>query len=670
MAKKKSRTGRRTAPLMGRRWRAELTACEDLLSSGHLTEARDRLEDLDRRYPGRVEILATLVNVYSEMNNSEGYQLAAERYLVQDPDDADVWLSLAAAYLDNTRIVSALHTARQFLQRWPQHVMAVHAREMVDELEAMVPPLLAALDLPAEDGFDLLLQHEQAQSHLTRGEYEQFIRVAEALLKRYPRFAPVLNNVSQAYWMQGKTERAIEYARRVLEFWPDNVHALSNLVHFLCARGDVAQASLYAQRLKECPPPAMELWVKQAEAFSYLGDDEAVLELLNSAERAKKRREFPADPEFYHLAAVAMLRQGRATEARRLWRRALKVAPGFALARDNLDDLQEPACQRHAPWPFPLHNWLPPRLIQAAFGSVLDARRRGGQSAVTAATRRIISQYPDLTSVAPLLLDRGDEGARKLVLALADISKDPRLLAALKDFALNQRGPDQMRMEAARIVIMEGLLPSGNTRMWVDGMWQDILLVGFLITDEPGEGHPPRVEKLAGQAIALLRASDGRGAEDLLKQALVLKPDAPDLLNNLAVAYEIQGRREEGYALVDQVHARFPDYLFGRVAVARQAALDGDTERARQLLDPLMCRRELHTTEFSALCGGFVELCLAEKNVEAAEAWCKIWESAQPDDPVLGNYQCRVALLRVSHAMTQGLLSRRSRRRKPADRPG
>jgi Flp pilus assembly protein TadD len=669
MAKRKSRTGRGNTSLTGRRWRDELTACEDLLSSGRLTEARDRLEDLDRRHPGRVEILAMLVNVHFEMNDLEGYQLAAERYLVQDPDDADVWLGLAAAYLRNTRVASALHTARQFVQRWPQHSKAVHARQMVVDLEAMVPPLLAALDLPAKDGFDLLFQHEQAQSHLARGEYEQFIRVTEALLQRYPRFAPALNNVSQACWMQGETERAIEYARRVLDFCPHNVHALSNLVHFLCARGDVVQASVCAQRLKECPPPDAELWVKQAEAFSYLGDDQGMLDLLHCARQAAKRRQFPGDPEFCHLAAVAMLRQGREKDARRLWLRALKIAPEYSLARDNLDDLQKPVYQRHAPWPFSVHDWLPPTVIQHGFGTIANALRQRSRSAVTTSMRRTLDQYPELVAVAPLLLDRGDQATREVVLSLADVLKDPQLLAALRDFALSQRGPDRMRIEAARIVIREGLLPSGTTRMWIDGAWQDTLLVGFVITDEPVTRHPPHVEKLVDQAIALLRARDGRGADDVLKQALVLKPDAPDLLNNLAMAYELQGRQEEAETLLDQVHARFPDYLFGRVAAARRAALDGEIERARELLDPLMRRRELHTAEFSALCGGFVELHLAEKNAEVAEKWCKTLESVLPDDPALGDYRSRVALLRFSDALTQGLLHRRSRRRRPADRP-
>jgi tetratricopeptide (TPR) repeat protein len=660
MSKKKSHAGRGSKPPAGRRWQVELAACQDLLASRQLTRARDCLEDLNRRHPGHAEILGALVNVYHDLNDPQGYQLAAECFLAVKPEEANLWLGLAAAYMANRQPVSALHTVQRFLRRWPEHPQAAEARQTAADIEALLPDLLAELDLPAEEGLELAMQHEQSQAYLSRGDFHQSIRVAEALLQRYPTFAPALNNLSMAYWMEGETDKAIAAAQRVLETSPHDVHALSNLVHFLCTHGQVAQASEYARQMKDLPASVAGLRVKKAEAFSYLGDDQAVLGTWRAAEQAGEHGDSDGEAMLCHLAAVAMLRQGREKEARCLWQRALKVAPGFDLARENLDDLRKPVGERHAPWPFPLGGWLPPKLVQQILGGILDVVSKRGDAAVVAATRRSLKQYPGIVMIAPLLLDRGDPFGREMVLQMAQVSEDPHLLAALREFALCQRGPDKMRLEAAQMAVQEGLLPSGATRMWVNGEWQEVMLMGFLITDKPTKGHSSRVEKLARQAILALRDRDVVKAENALKQALALEPDSPDLLNNLAMAYEMQGRWKEGIALAEEVSERFPDYLFGRVAMARLAAQQGDTGRAHQLLDPLLQRRELHTTEFSALCGGFVELHLAEKNTAAARSWCDMWKTVLPDDPDLAKYRLRIVPQRLGDAVSRRLFRRRS----------
>jgi tetratricopeptide (TPR) repeat protein len=298
--------------------------------------------------------------------------------------------------------------------------------------------------------------------------------------------------------------------------------------------------------------------------------------------------------------------------------------------------------------------------MQQMSEGILNVVGKRGEAAAATAMRHSLKQHPQIVAMAPLLLDRGDPSGREMVLQMAQVSEDRQLLAALGEFALGQRGPDKMRLEAAQLAVREGVLPSGAVRMWVDGEWREMMLMGFLITDKPTKGHSSRVENLARQAILALRDLDAFKAEDALKQALALEPDSPDLLNNLAMAYEMQGRRKEGLALAEEVSERFPDYLFGRVAMARLAAQRGDTGRAHQLLDPLLQRRELHTTEFSALCGGFVELYLAKKNIAAARSWCDMWEAALPDDPDLAKYRLRLVPQRLGDAISRQLFRRRS----------
>jgi predicted Zn-dependent protease len=165
------------------------------------------------------------------------------------------------------------------------------------------------------------------------------------------------------------------------------------------------------------------------------------------------------------------------------------------------------------------------------------------------------------------------------------------------------------------------------------------------------------VEKLAEQATRVLRESDGRQAEELLNEALALAPNSPGLLNNLAVAYQLQGRAEEAEEMVRQLHARYPNYLFARVSVAQMAIRDGDLERARELLLPLLQRQRLHVSEFENLCAALIDLYLAEDNCQAAQSWLQMWESTEPRNPRAWSYRAHVKGL-------GGLLNRRSRRQK------
>src|SRR5205823_2473275 len=107
------------------------------------------------------------------------------------------------------------------------------------------------------------------------------------------------------------------------------------------------------------------------------------------------------------------------------------------------------------------------------------------------------------------------------------------------------------------------------------GEWTEVMLFGWEIHGEATRGHAPKVEKLAAEAMAELYQDDGPAAERLLKRALEIEPDAPDLLNNLARAYQLQGRMDESDALTRQIQERFPDYFFGRVNKAMEYTYAG-----------------------------------------------------------------------------------------------
>lgn len=621
-----------------------LSEVEALVRDKQWPQALQRLEALDRRYPHQAEVLATLANVCYELQDIRRYQHACERLLRIDPDNADAALGLAGSYLRNVRPALALRAFRHFLDRWPDHVRADEVRKTLATLGPQMDGVLADLGLSGEDGLEFAVLHEEVQSLMEQGKYPQARKVAERLLHVKPEFAPTLNNLSQIHFAESRLDRAIAAAQQVLAFDPDNYHALSNLTRFLCLSGRLDEARQWADRLKavEADADAGDVWIKKAEALSFLGDDQGVLDAFSGAERTGHLKSPLAKPLLYHLAAVAALRLGREDEARSHWREALKRSPGLDLAQANLDDLRQPVGKRHAPWAFPLPYWVTQQAIRDMAAHLTPAVRHKRDQAVTQAARRYLRQHPEVAALVPLLLDRGDSHAREFALRIALMSETPEMLAALRDFALSQRGPDDLRHQAARAASEAGLLPSGPTRMWIQGEWREILLMEFELHDEPVVEHKPKTERWIIDAVEALGQGDGERAERLLKRALEIEPDAPDLLNNLAFAYGLQGRAQEAQALVQQVHQRHPDYAFARIGLARQCISRRQLDEARTLLEPLLSRKRFNFKEFSAFCHAQVELFSAEGKPEGVRAWLDLWAGVDPDNPHIADWRRRI----------------------------
>lgn len=605
-------------------------------------QAREILKDLDRRYPNRIEVLSALVNVYYELHDMGRYQAVCELLLKLTPHDHDITLALAGAYLANMRPMLALRTFHRFLDRWPDHERAGEVCETVAEIEAGADDFLADLELVGEDGLELAALHEEAQSLLEQSKYSQARKVAERLLHRRPDFAPALNNISLTYLAEGRLNQAIATAQRVLAFAPDNFHALSNLTRYLCMSGRVDEAKQWAERLKAIESELVDIWVKKAEALSYVGDDQGVLDAFSDAERAGYLEPPFVNPILYHLAAVAATRLGREDQARRYWKQALKLSPGLELARDNLSDLRKPVGERHAPWPFSFPNWVTQKAIDDLGQHLEPAFRRGKEEAVTRATRRYLRQHPEIVNLVPLLFDRSDPMGREFALHIARAAGTPEMRAALRDFALSRRGPDGMRNEAARIASEAGLLPSGPVRLWMQGEWREILLMAFELHEEPDPERDPRVEQWLAEATLALQRRDADEAERLLEQALEIEPDVPALLNNLAAAYEMQGRLPEAEVIVRQLHQQYPDYVFARTGMAQLCIRRGEIDEAEALLKPLLTQRRFHFSEFAAFCVAQIQLFMAQDNLDAARSWFDTWASADPDHHAIAEWRRRL----------------------------
>ncbi|MCI0489162.1 MAG: tetratricopeptide repeat protein [Blastocatellia bacterium] len=606
------------------------------------TEAREMLESLDNRFPRRPEVLTDLVNVNVELKDMRSCLKYCERLAAIVPNDPDITMSLAGAYIANLYPALGLRTFRRFLDRWPDHERADEARKTVALIESGADEMMEDIGLAGEDGFELAAMHEEVQCLMTQRRYVESRKLAEALLDSRPDFAPALNNMSLSFFIEGDSDQAIASAERVLAFAPDNFQALSNLTRYLCLSGRLEEAEEMAGRLKQIEAHTNPVCLKKAEALTYLGDDQGVLDVFEEAQAAGLIEAPLLDPLFYHLTAVAAMRLGQEEKARACWREALDLSPGFELVQENLADLRNPEGARHAPWPYNFAQWVPQKTVEDMGAHLRSVSRRGGAEASTQLVERFIRQHPEIAALIPLLLERGDPAGRHFAFIIASSAGTPEMQAALKEFALSRWGPDEMRHKAAQVASEAGLLPPGSVKMWMQGEWREVMLLGIEVHGELSGTHRPQVTRLLARAMSALKHGDGKDAEALLKEALAIEPDAPDLLHNLSGAYEVQGRIDEAEALTRENHKRNPDYLFARTALARLALREGNIEEAEELLKPLLLRRRLHFAELTALCAAQVEFFVAKGELDAARAWMRIWEDCNPDDPSIADFRQRL----------------------------
>lgn len=622
---------------------AELIEAERLTNQKRFLEARNLLLSAHKRYPTNAYVLESLVNAAYDLKDIGTYEMAAERLVKLTKPDPDLTLALAGAYMTNLRPALSARCFRRFLAQWPDHPKAAEARATAENMEAFVRDNLAHPGLDGESALEVSALNEESTALMERGDEAGALRAAEELLRRYPSFVAGLNNLSQILCLGGNLGRAIATAQRALGIEPDNFHALGNLVRFQLLAGQVEEARKTADQLQAVKSERHDRWVKTAEALSFLGDDEGVLDTFARAKEAGPIDVPLEDAVFLHLVAVAALRLGREDEARRHWKRALELDPGLDVARQNLSDLRKPVGERQSAWPFLLNNWLPARWVDELRAATDRAARRGSDRAAKTALQRYLSDQPEVANLVPPLLDRGDPAGREFALGLAKLAGTDEMAAALRDFALSQRGPDEMRNQAAQVAVERGLLPSGSIRMWQKGEWHDVMLFGFEIVGEVQAKHSPAARPLVEDALEALAAGNADRGERLLQRALEIEPEAPDILYNLAAAYEMQERRDDFERTVRQVHERNPDYFFAITALAQLATVRGKYDEAKELLAPLLSRQKLHISEFSALSNAYVSLHNAQGNKEAAQSWLAMWRQASPDNPILRDWERRLA---------------------------
>ncbi len=608
-----------------------------LINDGELPEALELLLAKDRQNPRRPEIVEALLSLYQRLEDHLSVAIAAERLVRLRPRDAEAWFILAQGYMFTTRIALALNAYRHALERWPHHDFADKARIAVGFLEKAVDETLHDFGL-SQDEFDLLVLHDEVLFKMASGNFEDSAAKAKELLKIKPTLVSARNNLTLALFQSGEMAEAIRIARESTQQFPDNRFAEAALGRTLFLTGNLAEAGLIADRIAEHPADQQDAIAIQTEFLGLLGRDDDVLKLIKHADTIPEK-----DPRccavLKHYEAVTLWRQGEQRQARRSWKACLKFEPNFTSAADNLEDL-EAGANSHAPWLESLQKWIPLRTMEGLF-SFLDNRH----DRTTPTISQALKKWPYLRSLIPALLDRGDPTGREFAFRLARADASPDMLDALRDFAFGQRGPDRMRYEALMYLQEKGGIGRGPHRMWCRGAWTEVQLLTAKIHSEPTLHPNPEMVDLMELGYNAMAEGDYKSAERHFRRCVEIDPNYPSSLHNLAGSLLGQGKISQGREMLLSIHAKFPDYFFGRTSLAQLAIQDGDLPRARELLKPLSAVEEMHVSEAMAHAVVQAELALAEGFIESAEQSLRLMEQIDESDP-------RVAMMRdqISHA--------------------
>jgi Flp pilus assembly protein TadD len=647
MAKKKrKKTHRSSGNTLPRRLTEGLDAVTGLLEQNELEQAHELLLQLDKNYPEQFYVMNDLAHIYSVWRDNRNLVPTCMRLLNVSPHQANIYLVLAEASQDSGYMYLATQTYRTFLERFPEHEHAEEVRGRVVRLEAGCEEILEERGFESADGFAMFLAHDELQAFFYYGNQPEAQKRALNLISRWPNFAPAYNNLSMSYYLVGDTQKAIATALRVLEFAPRNYHALANLVRFSFLNGQEEYALAYAERLRHIPTTNPDICVKQMEAYAYLGFDQLVLETFAAVLEADAAglSIYPIASFIYHLAAVATLRtSGDEKQARGYWQDAVRHDPEMILAKDNLQELNKPVGERHAPWAFEFGSWVSSRIMDEIYKRFRFAKDFTDSTAEDKGIRALVRKFPLLEELTPALLDRGDPFGQMLAYRIATLSQDPDMAEVLRDFALGWRGPDNLRRQAAFAAMRAGTIEAGFIKLWIDGKPQDTLLMDFTITQKPTQSgdyqFPDHVQQWIEDAFYAMERDDLATAEELYTRAIAVVPDSHIILTNLASIYAMQGRMEEHERIIRQVYQKHPDYLFVIVALANMHIRDGDTVTARELLVPLLSRKTFHANEYDALCKIFVLLGYKEKNEDQVRSWLDMMARAFPDSAFVAEWR-------------------------------
>ena len=502
------------------------------------------------------------------------------------------------------------------------------------------------------DTRDIVLErHELVRSALEESEFEEAIPLARFALSESPECHSIRNNLVQALCLMSRYDEAIHESREQLQNAPHNVFAWVSLTRALYLLGRDPEAEAALQKLLECQSDREERWAKMAEALAVMGEDQRLLDLVRPviSQNLDKHSEPVGRAMLRHYAACSEYRLGDERAAKQLWRDALKIFK-FPTAEANLAELKKPIDDRDSTWFFSFGQLFSRQVID----DFLAGCRGMSEEESTQFARGYFQEHPELRRLTEILLDRGDPVGRELATRLCKIVADDQSLAQMEAFARGQRGRLELRIQMTEPLMAHGRIKPGAFQTWLSGKPAEVLALGFQICFEPMNEEPNKaVLAILEKAHDALGRNDNPTALRHFQEAAELAPHDPSHLYNAAALRQLE-RGFDFEAAIRDIHTRWPDYVFARMAVASFLARSGQVREARDLIFPIMERLKLHFTEFRGLAMCQVDIELADDGVPAATLWLDMAKRILPDEEDLhANLETRISIADPSPFMNR-----------------
>lgn len=608
-----------------------------LIRERHYEEAEQILQREDRRKRNCPEILDSLIYLYQSMQDHVNMARTAERLVRVQPRNPEAWIMMAQGYIFSMRVPMALNAYRHFLERWPEHKNASKAQAAIEVAEIAVQQTLKEFDM-VDSEFELLVLHDEILFEISCSEFDDAVAKARELLKVKPELVSARNNLVLALFQIGEMDEAVRVCRETCQLFPFNQFAEASLGRLLFLTGNLDEADQIADYIIRDPATQQDAVAMQTEFLSLLGRDDDVRKVVEHAATIPDK-----DPRcvaaLNHCNAVALMRMGYENEARRCWKTALSQDPSYDPARRNLAELDTADC--HAPWIDPLNKWIPGPVLEQLLQSI---DRRNGQTLTQA-----LKKFPHIRGMISALLDRGDNAGREFAVLVASHDGSTDMLEALQTFAFGQRGPDPLRYKVLGTLHKKGHIGRGPHRMWIKGTWHDIALFSATIHRNTMVNNNAAFVDLMNKGYILMQQNNFESAVPVFRKCVDLDPNSPSAMHNLAGAM-LAGRDGESWnqaeKMVREIHERFPDYFFGRTSLAQMEIRAENLERAKDLLKPLHDLDTMHVSEAMGYFSVSIELALAHKQIEGAEASLRMMKSIEPDDSRIELYEHRISQAR------------------------
>lgn len=590
---------------------AQLKAIERLLEERKHAQALERLRSLLDRFPDNGGLYRLLVDALQQEEGLGPAALAARDWVERRPNS----LPAHEAFLG-------------LLSQLGLPLLAERSAERIRDMGGQTPGLpLTPEDLKQyltePDGASIrresMERTEIGLLHLQGGDTAGALPLLEKGDTSVARVTSAL-----ALFQLGRIEDALLRFDALRDAEPDNLQAAGWAMRLRLYKGDVAGARDMTDVLAKSQARRMEDAVVQIESLLLLQRDSEAMDRFDAAAKDSDRTDPETLGQLRHLGACAAARTGDGARAETLWREAITLDKESILARENLEQI---AKEGQAPRFPAVHS------ERESFPDAWLSQLRGAGANDSAPFRDLDVSNAYLDAV----YRGGTHSQRMIVLAALEervATGDAQAAETFKGFARLDIGDPGERFEMLYLLQdLDMIGPREAVEVWDGEQMREVKLVGTRIVRKPKPHGLPRDQEALFE-VALLHHSRGQllEARTALEGILVLSPDHPVILRNLASILAAEDRADEARQLWQRILDQDADDLFARTSLAVEWIMAGDLERADDLLEGLAERDELHIQEAFSLFGTMAMLHSARGENDAANQMYGHLEALVEDD--------------------------------------